>query len=127
MGLGIWTATVGAQTDSPCLFTHGGEVSFDTSAGEVSYALDILNNSYQLSADGNAILSGTLKNYSAFGAPYNVGNYLFLGDNTSSAGADVVLGAISLSTLTAVPLPLPLLLLGASLAGLFGIRARRRI
>jgi hypothetical protein len=55
------------------------------------------------------VLSGGLRNYSAFSGPINpyiLPNFVFLGDNTSSASATVELGPIVLqSDLLSVPEP----------------------
>lgn len=96
--LGFWKDQIWAQSDSP-LFTHAEAISFDTTAGEIAYELAIQGNSYSLFGNSLLLLNGSLRNYSAFGGPpYTLSNYLFLGDNTSSAGADVTLGNVSLST-----------------------------
>lgn len=92
--LGFWDDTIFAQSGSS--FTHAEEVSY-ASPVETKFDLLILGDLYQLSANGTAILSGALRDYSSFGLPYNLPNYLFLGDDTSSAGADVTLGDIALT------------------------------
>ena len=51
------------------------------------FELDIRENEYRLSANGQEILAGSLRNYSDAGEPYNVPNLLFFGDNAESAGA----------------------------------------
>jgi len=112
--LGFWGNQIWAQEESP-LFTHGETVDFDTSV-QRDYRLRVQDNSYALFSGGDQLLTGSIRNYTAFGAPpYILPNFLFLGDNTSSAGADVTLGAISLqSNLTAVPEPSSLFLLLAA-------------
>jgi hypothetical protein len=95
--LGFWEDEIWAQDDDP-LFTHGEGVAFDTTAGRISYALRIIGEGYTLFAGGTAVLSGALRDYSAFGSPpYTLGDFLFFGDNTTSAAGDVTLGRISLS------------------------------
>jgi len=97
--LGFWDDQVWAQNATP-LFTQGESASFDTTAGEVRYDLQVQGNQYSLSADGSLLLSSSLRDYTAFGgAPYTLGNYLFLGDNTSRASATVNLGRIELTTI----------------------------
>ena len=98
--LGFWNNQIWAQTDTP-LFTHGEGAAFTTTT-RTSYQLDILGNSYDLFANGNSILTGSLRDYSSFGVPYSFNNFLFLGDDTSSADADITLGRVALS---AVPEP----------------------
>lgn len=108
--LGFWEDRIFAQNDTP-LFTHGEEALFDTTAMEANYLLTIQNGGYTLAADSQQILSGALRDYSGFngtplGVPYTLTNYLFLGDDTSSASVDARLGSLVLnSNLTAVPEP----------------------
>lgn len=123
--LGFWEDRIWAQNEVP-LFSHGEEVVFDTTSGEVSYELEILNSHYALRADNTEILTGSLRDYAAGPfLPYSLSDYLFIGDNTGSAGAEVILGTVSIQTQTAVPLPAPGLLLLAALPALFGARVRR--
>lgn len=99
--LGFWTNEVWAQEVG---FVHAEGQAFDLSS-EALYQLSVLGNGYSFS-DGITTLSGSLRDYSAFGVPYNLANFLYLGDDTGSAQADVTLGQISLQTDTAaVPLP----------------------
>ncbi len=115
--LGFWSNEIWAQAQSP-LFTHAEGYAFDTGAAEHSYDLDIAAAGYTLSAGGVTLGSGALRDYSAFGgAPYTLSNYVFLGDNTGSAGADIVLGRVQLETGTLVPVPPSLLLLLPAVVG----------
>ncbi len=122
--LGFWQDRIFAQNDSP-LFVRGEESLIDTTSQLRRYQLSILPDSYTLTADGNALLSGALRDYSAFGSvPYTLGNYLFIGDNTTSASIDAVLGTVRLtSDLSVVPEPTSLTLAG--LASLWLFRRRR--
>ncbi|MBL8177675.1 MAG: hypothetical protein JNK48_23560, partial [Bryobacterales bacterium] len=118
--LGFWANEIWAQSGPG--FTHAEGVSFDTTAAQRLYELQILGSNYRLLANGSEILSGVLRNYSSFGYPYNLSRFVFLGDDTSSAGADVVLGDVTL--LTDVPEPA-----GAgviALAGLLWMVGKRR-
>ena len=120
--LGFWEDEIWAQSASP-LFTHAESVSFNTTTAEVEYQLAIQGNAYSLFGNSSLLLSGSLRDYSAFGnPPYTVPNFLFLGDNTSSANANVTLGNISLS---AVPEPSSLLLIAVSVAGVATVTRRR--
>jgi hypothetical protein len=92
----VWAQNVG--------FTHAEGTAFDTTAVLTEYSLEILGSDYSLLAAGAPLLSGPLRDYSAFGLPYDIANFLFLGDNSSSARAMVTLGDISLTT-AFVPLP----------------------
>lgn len=91
----FWQNQIWVQNDSP-LFTHGESVAFNTTAGFVDYDLSFLGNSYLLKADGNTILSGSLRDYSSFGFPYSVPNFIFMGDDTSAASAAVQIGRVEL-------------------------------
>ncbi len=99
--LGFWEQEVWAQSDSP-LFTHAEGAAFNNTVAEVDWRLSVFGNAYSLYGNNSLVLNGALRDYSSFGFPYTQTNFLFLGDNTSSAGADVTLGAISLA---AVPEP----------------------
>jgi hypothetical protein len=113
--LGFWANEVWAQADNP-LFTHAEGAAFNTGPA-TNYELTILGNAYSLTANGAPLLSGPLRDYSANGIPYTLPNYLFLGDDTSSAAADVTLGQV---TLTA-PVPEP----GAWALAAFGVVVAR--
>jgi hypothetical protein len=89
------------------------KISFGATLAEFStYELKVLGNSYTLSNAGNDLFSGLLRNYAISSNPltavYGNPNFLFLGDNTTSAGARVDIQNITLttnSTSTAVPEP----------------------
>jgi len=100
--LAFWDDRVFAQSDSP-LFNHAEEAFVNTGTLR-EYALTIQGSSYSLSwTGGGAPLSGALRNYSAHSNPvYSTANFLFLGDNTTSAGADIFLGNVEFQ---AIPEP----------------------
>jgi hypothetical protein len=128
--LGFWTNEIWAQSSSP-LFTHQEGVLIDTTDPR-DYRLRILNNSYTLLAGSTPILGGPVRDYSAFAGfpdPYERPNFLFLGDDTSSARGIVTLGTISLqSELVSVPEPSSVLLLLSTLTfGCIRRVARQRI
>lgn len=116
--LGFWTDSIWAQDDDP-LFTQAESVSYDTTAELVRYAITIQGDTYSLSAAGSEILTGDVRDYSSWGAPYGVANFLFLGDNTTSAA-----GAAGLGYVAVVPEPGTLAALAAG-AGLVLLRRRR--
>ncbi|HZZ28038.1 MAG TPA: hypothetical protein VFE46_08555 [Pirellulales bacterium] len=130
--LGFWTNEVWAQNAG---FTHGESSStFDTTAGLINYRLDIQGANYTLFANNAQILTGALRDYTAFnsgppfntGFPYNQSNLTFFGDDTSSAAADV-----QISNFNVVPVPEPagwaLALESSAMAFvIFGIVAWRR-
>lgn len=90
--LGFWENEVWAQLDNP-LFTHGEGTAFQT-AGAVEYELRLSGERYELYAAGNLILQGPLKDYSSFGFPYDRRSFLFYGDDTSTAAADMKLRSL---------------------------------
>jgi hypothetical protein len=120
--LGFWGNEVWAQNAG---FTHGEGAAWNTGQA-TEYALTVQGDTYRLDANGGLLLSGTLRDYSSFGVPYNLPSYLFVGDDTSSASADVTLGRVTL--LTPVPEPTGALVavvgLTASAAGLRRLRRR---
>ncbi|WP_295578199.1 hypothetical protein [uncultured Lamprocystis sp.] len=83
--LGFWTDQVWAQAVG---FTKAETAAFDTTA-MTDYLLRLDSGSYALWANGSALLSGAMRDYSAFGFPYTLPNFLFLGDDTTSALARV--------------------------------------
>lgn len=103
--LGFWPDQIWAQEDGAAqpppntntLFTHAEGGTFDTTSALIAYELRIQGDSYTLSSPGTVVVSGQLRNYSAFGAPYTNPNFLFLGDNTTSASATVRLAAVSIA------------------------------
>lgn len=105
--LGFWADRIQAQGDSP-LFQFGEGVATSTVAQQ-DYRLRVQGNNYQLFQGGSQVLTGALRDYSAFTGPINpyvLPDFLFLGDNTTSAAATVSLGPIVLeSDLSSVPEP----------------------
>jgi hypothetical protein len=102
--LGFWPDRIWVQEDGSAeppegaLFTQAEGAAFDTTR-LVSYALDITGETYRLSSGNTAILSGRLRDYTAFEGPvnpYRTPNFIFLGDDTTSAQARVRLTSISL-------------------------------
>jgi hypothetical protein len=96
--LGFWTNRVFAQADSP-LFTHAEETDFSAMGGFVDYTLTILATNYVLQANGAAILSGPVRDYTSFAGfpnPYQTSNFIFFGDDTTSASASVNLRRVTL-------------------------------
>ena len=97
--LAFWDDRVFAQSANP-LFVHAEESLVNTAVLR-EYSLTIQGSSYSLSWPGAITrLSGSLRNYSAHSNPvYSTPNFLFLGDNTTSAGADIWLGNIEFQTI----------------------------
>jgi hypothetical protein len=94
--LGFWEDQVWAQADMP-RFTRAETETLDTTAGLINYELAILGNSYTLTG-GGASLSGPLRDYSEEGPPYTTTNFLFLGDDTTSASARIRLSKVDIVT-----------------------------
>ena len=113
----VWVQNDGNEGPNSQLFTHGEEADFNTMAALTRYDLQILDNGYELSADGMSILSGNLRDYSAyqgtFDFAYTTPSFIFLGDDTTSAGADIDLAFVEVlvpepSTATVILLALAL-------------------
>jgi hypothetical protein len=100
--LGFWNDRIFVQTDIP-LFTHGEDVAFPTTNNFVAYALRLFATNYLLEADSKTILTGRIRDYTAYSGLFNVystPNFLFLGDDTGSAG-----GRAEVRSVTLVPAP----------------------
>lgn len=118
--LGFWTNEVWAQSGPA--FSHAEGVAFNTTAQQVPYELRVSGANYTLFASGSQILAGALRDYSTFGTPYNLPSFLFLGDDTSSAGANVLLGSVSIAE---VPESATWAMAGLGLVAIGGFRRRR--
>jgi hypothetical protein len=108
--LGFWSDHIWAQEGGTSnLFTHAEDAPFTTTTGLISYTLAIHGGTYALSANGAPILNGNLRDYTAFaGPPYDIPNFIFLGDDTSSAKAKIKLAAFA-ATVTKCTRYLPLI------------------
>lgn len=103
--LAFWEDEIWAQEGgtSDTLFRHAEGVSFDTTAALVSYELSVLGDSYTLSAGGTTLLSGPLRDYTAFdGFPdvYETPGLLFLGDNTRRGAATSAIAYVAVETIS---------------------------
>jgi len=119
--LGFWTGEIWAQNGGatkPPRFTHGEGVSYDT-AQRTSYRLVVSGANYTLYAGNTFLLRGGLRDYSPEGAPYTAPNFVFVGDDTTSANATTRFYSAAVSE---VPEPGTVLLTGAGLL----CAARRR-
>ena len=86
--LGFWTDRVWAQSDVP-LFTHAEERVFATSGRPAQYALTLLADHYELLAEGELLLTGPVRDYTAFSGIFDVyetPNFIFLGDDRNVRG-----------------------------------------
>ena len=105
--LAFWENEIWVQNDNVTggLFTHGEGVNIDTS-NFANYQITISADTYTLSANGTPILSGPVRDYSSFEGfpdPYQTPNFLFIGDNTTSAQARIRLGYVSVTGTDPVP------------------------
>lgn len=101
----VWAYHYDAQLGSP--FVQGVGAAFDTTQW-ANYTLQVRQQSFTLLSGATTLMTGPLENYTAQGAPYNSTNFIFFGDDTSSARASVQLTSIQLSP---VPEPAPVLML----------------
>lgn len=98
--LGFWKDRIWAQEGGTgsALFTQAEGAVFNTQSARVPYALTIQGDGYMLASNGTPILSGKLRDYSAFSGfpdPYQTPNLIFLGDDTSSASAKIQLAYVA--------------------------------
>ena len=120
--LGFWEDEIWAQSGPG--FTKAESGAFSTKS-LTNYNLRVMGSTYALYANGGAspIVTGALRDYSSAGLVYVLPNFMFFGDDTTSAR-----GAFSTQRITlgaAAPEPTALWLLGLGLATL-AVRARRR-
>lgn len=122
--LSFWENEIWAQSDENTggLFRRGERISFATTS-LTDYQLTIIGDTYTLTANLQPLLTGPVRDYSAFDGfpdPYQTPNFLFLGDDTTSSQSRVLLQFVSVmgtepviptvantSTSTSVPLPTP--------------------
>ena len=100
--LAFWENEIWAQNDDATggLFTPGEGIRFATTTGPINYQIIVINDSYTLTANGASILTGLLRDYSKFEGfpdPYQSPNFIFLGDDTTSAQARIRLSYVSVA------------------------------
>lgn len=100
--IGFWEDEIWVQEgNGEALFTRAEGVAFDTTAELTAYELAVQEESYALIVDGQTILTGALREYTAFeGFPdvYETPNLLFLGDNTRRAGAETAIAYVAVQS-----------------------------
>ncbi|MBD2388714.1 PEP-CTERM sorting domain-containing protein [Cylindrospermum sp. FACHB-282] len=108
--LGFRDTEIFAQNNSS--FNGGGEQigSLSTLLGSLTtYDLTVSGNSYTLTSGSTSLLSGSLRDYTAAtgfaGDIYRTSNFIFLGDDTTSARANISLANVSLTVPDQVPEP----------------------
>lgn len=122
--LGFWQDSVWTQQDSPLFVNSSTESAAFNTTALTTYTLSVSQGKYTLAANGTDLLSGSLKDYTAFSGvinPYSTPNYVFLGDDTTSAKGAFSLGKFEINP---VPEPGTLAFLAAPL-GLVLLRRRR--
>ena len=131
--IGFQSDRIFAQNDGTGgtgIFT-AGESSVSAAAVSSAFSanrwnLDVLGNTYTLSLaqSGTTVLRGALRDYSSSGLnAYKTGNFLFVGDNTSSAQADFRFSYAAITTPVPESDTYAMLLAGLTL---FGVVLRRR-
>ncbi|HLF90911.1 MAG TPA: hypothetical protein VI451_18355, partial [Anaerolineales bacterium] len=100
--LAFWEDEIWAQNDSSTggLFTHGEGAAFDTTASLTDYQVMIVGDTYTVTAGTNVILTGAVRDYTDFAGtidPYETPNFLFFGDDTTSAQARIHLSYVSVT------------------------------
>lgn len=102
--LGFWTDRIWAQSDSP-MFTHAEEALWNTGV-TTAYELRLVGDTYTLLANGASLLTGVVRDYTSFVGtidPYETPDFLFFGDNTTSARGAFALGTVKLVLVTTPP------------------------
>jgi hypothetical protein len=124
--LGFWSDQVFAQDDAPSIFTKDESALFNTTADYVDYDLLVGASTYELKANGAPLLSGSVRDYAAFVPPfpapdpYETPNYIFLGDDTTSARGNASIARVS------VAVPEPAAFGSMAVVGLLAARRRYR-
>lgn len=133
--IGFQNDRIFAQDNGAAMFTAGESTSdagvIAALAGYRGWSLAVAGDGYTLSLDGSSVLSGALRDYSAYTGlgqdAYRTPNFLFLGDNTASAYATTGIRSVAISV-SAVPEPaqVVMLLVGLAVVGHSAMRRRAR-
>jgi hypothetical protein len=127
--IGFQSGRVFSQSDDFGPTVADENASFNPVGSEfINYELAVHGSSYELTADSNVILTGALHDHFDHNinwpvSPYQIPNFLFLGDDTTSASAEILLRSVKMEA-TTVPEPASWLLLGLGTPGLFVWRRR---
>lgn len=106
--LSFWENEIWVKSDENTggLFDHGEGIAFSTNS-MTDYQVTFDESTYTLTANAEKILGGPLRDYSTFEGfpdPYETPNFIFLGDDTTSAQARVRVQFLSVTgTEPAVP------------------------
>ncbi|MDX1961822.1 MAG: hypothetical protein SFX18_01635 [Pirellulales bacterium] len=102
--IGFWEDRVFAQSTT---FTHAEEALYDTTAAITNYTLSVFGDSYAFFAPGMANpMVGPLRQYPSNGFPsdpYGLSNFIFVGDNTSSAEVQALFTQVGYSPVVPEP------------------------
>jgi hypothetical protein len=103
--MAFWENEIWVQDDDAVdpgdLFTHAEGAAYSTTTSLTAYNLIIYSDSYTLTVGSSTILSGRLRDYTNFSGPidpYETPNFIFLGDNTTSAMGRTRLSFIAVTT-----------------------------
>ena len=96
--LGFWTNEIFAQSVDFIHSEGNDQLPFRLANQYVDFVLEIKGENYTLSSAGTEILTGPLRDYSGFGTPYDISDFLFFGDDTTSASASVNIRSIWIDT-----------------------------
>ncbi|MCS1409022.1 MAG: hypothetical protein M2R45_02201 [Verrucomicrobia subdivision 3 bacterium] len=94
----FWTDEIFAQSVEFIHSEGAQNLPFQLSSQYVDFVLEIKGDEYTLSGNGQEILTGPLRDYSGSGIPYTISDFLFFGDNTTSASASVNIRSIWIDT-----------------------------
>lgn len=100
--MSFWQNEIWVQNDDRTggLFTHGEGIVFGTTAGMIEYELRFSGDQYILTANSQPLLTGLLRDYNPFEGfpdPYETPNFIFLGDDTTSAQSRIRLRFLSVT------------------------------
>jgi len=100
--LAFWENEIWVQSDGNTggLFKHGEGIGFTTTAALTEYQLSILGDTYTLTVNAQPILTGSVRDYRGFEGfpdPYETPNFLFVGDDTTSAQSRISLSFLSVT------------------------------
>ncbi len=125
----IWAQNEGAQKPPPTgtRFTHGEGTPFNPGTALTRYDLSFLNSTYSLYANADyssSILTGAVRDYQNEGAPYNIPNFFFMGDNTTSANGSFRVSRVDVTDAPITPTgPVPVPFEFSPTIGLLGLGA----
>lgn len=130
--LGFQSDRIFAQQDGANLFTAGEFNTADASRASTlqAWSLTLASGGYTLAQGGDVILAGALRDYTTAtglaALAYQNANYLFVGDNTTSAGGVFTINYLAITTPVPEPAVPAMLFAGLVLVGALARRPRPR-